>query len=612
VLIFSGFFPTRLVQANSSVNVDISVFHDSLAPYGNWVNHRTYGQVWYPRNVARNWRPYTDGYWAHTEDYGWLWVSNEPWGWAPFHYGRWAWDNWYGWIWAPGRTWAPAWVFWRSGGGYAAWSPMPPNVVWQAGRGLNTSYFNFERDLRWDSWVAVREYDLTYRNLNTRICPPRQNLQIINVTNYTNNIAIVNNTIVNQGVSVKQIEAVTHRPVESVVPKIYASPAVLQPDIHHNEKQPEIHTLPMAEQISHNETLPNQPRKKSEDEPTPEVSVTNPENHRNDTQPKIFQLPIAAAAAEEIQHDEELARRLDGKNEDGTRTEIPIANSGQADEHDTRIPGRLVGVPAPAQAPYATPEHPKPALTEPVERALAQPAIPETPLIGLSLDSDLQHQQSKPARNQEAMVPAQPAGYQSPVIEQPKVFIPPKAEDASAPGAVTDPHSVSTDETVMPPLQNGLQLLESSKQTENQPLQYPGADQQQQDPLQQELADRQNKQLPVTAQQLEPQNQPPIEMQSQPVGRLPEPVPQLEPQNQPPIEMQSQPVERMPEPVPQPEPQNQPPIEMQSQPVERLPEPVPQLEPQNQPPIEMQPQPIEPVPETQKEVQKKQEEVTPQ
>ncbi|HEY5138681.1 MAG TPA: hypothetical protein VIJ25_05105, partial [Methylococcales bacterium] len=34
--------------ANSSVNVNIGVFHDALAPYGNWVNHRTYGQVWYP------------------------------------------------------------------------------------------------------------------------------------------------------------------------------------------------------------------------------------------------------------------------------------------------------------------------------------------------------------------------------------------------------------------------------------------------------------------------------------------------------------------------------------------------------------------------------------
>ncbi|MDZ4099502.1 MAG: DUF6600 domain-containing protein [Methylophilaceae bacterium] len=120
VLLSPGFFNMGQVQANTSVNVSIGVFHKALSPYGNWVNHPTYGQVWYPRNITQDWRPYTDGYWAYTDDYGWLWVANEPWGWAPFHYGRWAWDNWYGWIWVPGRTWAPAWVFWRSGGGFAA------------------------------------------------------------------------------------------------------------------------------------------------------------------------------------------------------------------------------------------------------------------------------------------------------------------------------------------------------------------------------------------------------------------------------------------------------------------------------------------------------------
>jgi hypothetical protein len=279
--------------ANSSVNVNIGVFHDALAPYGNWVNHRTYGQVWYPRNVARNWRPYTEGYWAHTQDYGWLWVSNEPWGWAPFHYGRWAWDNWYGWIWVPGRTWAPAWVFWRSGGGYAAWAPMPPNVVWQPGIGLNISYFNYDRDLNWDSWVAVREYDLPHQHMNRRILPPGQNQQVINVTNYTNNVTLINNTIVNQGVPVKQIEAITRKPVISVAPIV--------------RDRADINTA----------------------------------GHK-DGQPDIIQLPMSPPTLEEIQHNEELARRLDGKNADGTRTELPlVTNSGRHGYHEPRVPGRL-------------------------------------------------------------------------------------------------------------------------------------------------------------------------------------------------------------------------------------------------------------------------------
>jgi hypothetical protein len=32
VLLFSTFIAARQVQANSSVNVDISIFHDTLAP----------------------------------------------------------------------------------------------------------------------------------------------------------------------------------------------------------------------------------------------------------------------------------------------------------------------------------------------------------------------------------------------------------------------------------------------------------------------------------------------------------------------------------------------------------------------------------------------------
>ena len=70
---------------------------------------------------------------------------------------------------------------------------------------------------------------------------------------------------------------------------------------------------------------------------------------------------------EEIHHNEELARRLDGKNPDGTRTELPVvANSGQPGDQEPRVPGRLIGAPAPVQSPYANPEQPNPALTESV------------------------------------------------------------------------------------------------------------------------------------------------------------------------------------------------------------------------------------------------------
>jgi hypothetical protein len=591
VLLFSGFITTRQVCANSSVNVEISTFHDALAPYGNWVNHPLYGQVWYPRNVVQGWRPYTDGYWAHTDDYGWLWVSYEPWGWAPFHYGRWAWDNWYGWVWVPGRTWAPAWVFWRSGGGYAAWAPMPPNVVWQPGVGLNISYFNYDRDLRWDSWVAVREYDLPNRHISRHISPPSQNRQVINVTNYTNNVTLINNTIVNQGVPVKQIEEVTRRPVESVVPKVHDR-----------------------------------------------VNINTAEHQ--DGQPDIIRLPMAAPTHEEIQHNEELARRLDGKNADGTRAELPVADVGQSGNQASRLPGRLVGAPAPVQSPYATPEHINPALTEPIEQTLPQPAIPKTPLVGLSLDPDpQQHKEPKVGSHQEALVPTQRSDQQSSATTQPIAPASPQVDSVSA----TDQKSVSTDAAMLP-LQNERQPSESARRVGNRTLQDRVADQQpiesqqtenlqrQQkiDQLQQELARRQDKQkqqeaviqqqqveravAPVqqiqqqepTTHQPEMQNQPQI--QPQPTERAVEPVPQIQQQEsarQP--EMQNQPQEMQPqqvdhavepaqqiqqqEPTHQPEMQNQPQIQPQS--AERAVEPVPQIQQQEsarQPEIQNQPQ----------------------
>ena len=42
---------------------------------------------WVPAGVAVGWRPYWDGRWVLTE-YGWTFVSDDPWGWATWHYGN--------------------------------------------------------------------------------------------------------------------------------------------------------------------------------------------------------------------------------------------------------------------------------------------------------------------------------------------------------------------------------------------------------------------------------------------------------------------------------------------------------------------------------------------
>jgi hypothetical protein len=110
--------PDGEVQAN---------FDEALTPYGDWTDVDG-TRVWRPSAsvVGDDFQPYaTNGQWV-SSDYGWYFQSDYAWGWAPFHYGRWALDPNYGWIWIPGTVWAPAWVDWRSGGGYIGWAPLPP------------------------------------------------------------------------------------------------------------------------------------------------------------------------------------------------------------------------------------------------------------------------------------------------------------------------------------------------------------------------------------------------------------------------------------------------------------------------------------------------------
>ena len=109
-------------------------FQTALAPYGGWDYDSSYGYVWSPSAsiVGAAFSPYaTGGHWALTE-YGWTWVSDWNWGWAPFHYGRWI-TRAGRWSWVPGSMWGPAWVSWRSGGGYVGWSPLPPRGMRLAG-----------------------------------------------------------------------------------------------------------------------------------------------------------------------------------------------------------------------------------------------------------------------------------------------------------------------------------------------------------------------------------------------------------------------------------------------------------------------------------------------
>lgn len=123
-------FGTLRARADFEVSAAIQIrarsdFFAPLKPDGVWFDFGSLGQCWRPLHVAADWRPYCDGYWEWT-DCGWYWVSDEPWAWACYHYGTWEYDPTYGWVWVPGVDWAPAWVDWRTGGGYIGWAPCAP------------------------------------------------------------------------------------------------------------------------------------------------------------------------------------------------------------------------------------------------------------------------------------------------------------------------------------------------------------------------------------------------------------------------------------------------------------------------------------------------------
>lgn len=116
--------PSSVVQQPAPAP-DYSLFYESLALYGSWLEVAGYGYCWQPTVSMAGWRPYWDGCWVWSE-FGWAWQSNEPFGWLTYHYGRWVELSQYGWVWVPGSEWAPGWVAWRQSPDWVGWAPLPP------------------------------------------------------------------------------------------------------------------------------------------------------------------------------------------------------------------------------------------------------------------------------------------------------------------------------------------------------------------------------------------------------------------------------------------------------------------------------------------------------
>ena len=103
---------------------ELSDYEGELDENGEWTYLAPYGDVWVPRGIDDDWRPYYNGRWTWLPLSGWTWWPYEPWGWSTFHYGRWHWGVDLGWYWIPMNLWGPAWVDWWWDDFYYGWAPL--------------------------------------------------------------------------------------------------------------------------------------------------------------------------------------------------------------------------------------------------------------------------------------------------------------------------------------------------------------------------------------------------------------------------------------------------------------------------------------------------------
>ncbi len=137
------------------VSQDVVGYQD-LDANGTWRVDATYGNVWFPNQVATGWAPYRDGHWAWIDPWGWTWVDDAPWGFAVSHYGRWTnFRGTWGWVPGPVRTrayYAPALVVFVGGENFqlsistgtvggVAWFPLGPREVYQPAYPVSRRYF---------------------------------------------------------------------------------------------------------------------------------------------------------------------------------------------------------------------------------------------------------------------------------------------------------------------------------------------------------------------------------------------------------------------------------------------------------------------------------------
>ena len=202
IVILMGLFAPQQAESKNYSGVSFQIFYDELSPYGDWVKDARYGYIWLPA-VRQDFHPYgTEGHWVMSE-FGNTWVSYYDWGWAPFHYGRWYFDDYFqSWAWIPGYDWGPAWVNWRTGGGYYGWAPLGPGVS-----------INVRVNLPSFHWVFLPRHRVYHHYAYRYYAPHHTRVKIYNNTTVINNTYVYNNQTYVTGPSRRELQQVTRSKV---------------------------------------------------------------------------------------------------------------------------------------------------------------------------------------------------------------------------------------------------------------------------------------------------------------------------------------------------------------------------------------------------------------
>jgi hypothetical protein len=211
--------------------------YEDLDQNGTWRTDRTYGPVWVPTHVSRDWAPYRDGHWAWVDPWGWTWVDDAPSGFVTSHYGRWAhMDNdgngGGGWVWVPPHREANQDV-------YAQRPVYSPALVTFVGDSNSSRDFGNGGGVAWfalapgEVYVPARQASPTYiTNVNVTNTVVQQTTITNVVNNNTQTTTYVNQSVVGAVTAVPRATFVNAQPVAQAAVKVAPSAVIAAPGVH--------------------------------------------------------------------------------------------------------------------------------------------------------------------------------------------------------------------------------------------------------------------------------------------------------------------------------------------------------------------------------------------